>query len=86
MVDHAVNDAGGDEKTVIRSAEAFEFLTVFIGRLRQNGNAVTCIFQRADNDSGAEGRVIDVGVAADIDKVRRVPASFEHIPNGCRGK
>ena len=41
-------------------------------------------FQRADDDGRAEGRVIHIRVAADIDKIRRVPAALAYIRESCR--
>ena len=86
MVDHAVNDAGGNEKTVIRTPKAFKIVRIFPLRLSEHGNAITCGFQRADDDCRAEGRVIDICVTADIDKIRCIPTALTHVRNGCGRK
>ena len=84
MVHHAVNHAGGDEKTIIGTAEALEIIRIFPIRLGEHRDVIACGLERADNDGCAEGRMIHICVAADVDKIRRVPAALAHIGNGCR--
>ena len=86
VIHHAVNHAGGDEKAVIRTAKTLEIVGVFPIRLGEHRNVVARGFQRADDDGRAEGRMIHIRVAADINKIRRIPAALAHIRNGCRGK
>ena len=86
MIDHTVNNAGGNEKTVVRTSETLEIIRIIPMRLSEYGNAITCGFQRADDDRRAEGRVIDICVTADIDKIRCIPAALTHVRNGCGRK
>ena len=84
MVHHAVNHAGGDEKTIVGTAEALEIIRIFPIRLGEHRDVIARGLERADNDGRAEGRMIHICVAADVDKIRRVPAALAHIGNGCR--
>src|SRR5699024_11074267 len=82
VVDHGVDDPGGDEKAEAWAAKALKVLTGMPVRLRQHGHAVTGLFQHAGDDGQPEGGVIDVGVAGDVDKVRRVPAPRAALGQG----
>lgn len=84
VVNHAVNYAGRDEKAVIRAAKAFKIVGVFPIRLGEHRDMVPRGFQCADDDGRAEGRVIHIRVAADIDKIRRVPTALAYIRESCR--
>ena len=86
VIDHAVNHAGGNEEAVIRPAKTLEVRGVLPVRLSENGYAVTGSLKRTGNDGRTKGGMIDICVADDIDKIRRVPAALGHVLCCCRRK
>ena len=86
VIDHAVDDAGGDEKAVIRASKTLEIRRAVPAGLREHSDAVAGGFQRPGDDRGAEGRMIHICVAAHIDEVRCVPAARTQVVGGRRRK
>ena len=84
MIDHRVNVAGGHQKAQPRLTE---FHKRFVARpvgLRYHADLIAVGFQHACDDRRAEGRMIDVGVAADIDEIGLRPAALFHFFTGYR--
>ena len=86
VVHHAVNDAGGHQKTQLGLAKATKILCTVIFGQAQHGNAVSGMFQHAADDGMSKRGVIHIGFAHHIDKIRRIPAPLLHICHGNRQK
>ena len=80
VVDHRVDDAGGDQEADLRPAKPAEVLAGVPVRLRQHRHAIAGAFEHARDDRQPKRRMIDVGVAGHIDEVGRVPAALAHFP------
>lgn len=83
VVDHRVHRAGRHAEEETRRAELAEIAQVVapVG-LRNDGHAVALGLQQAADDRGAEGRMVDVGVAREEHDVHRVPAPLAGLLEG----
>ena len=83
VIDHGVHAAGGDAEEEPWGAEFFEVAEVVapIG-LGDDGDLEAFGFEETADDGGAEGRVVDVGVAGDDDDIEFVPAACEDFVAG----
>lgn len=86
MVDHAVNNPGGDEKAIQGAAKAHDSFRAVPVRLGQYGDPVSGIFKYTRQNGTAKGGMVDIGIPADKNKVRSIPAPRIHILPGCRRK
>ncbi len=76
VVHHGVHVARRHEETQARLAEHGDALGVAPIGLGDEAHLVAVGLQHARDDGGAEGGVIHVGVARDIDEIELVPAAF----------
>ena len=79
VVDHGVHVAAADQKAQPGATEDVDGLGVAPVRLRDDDHAVAVAFQNAADDGVAKGRVVYVGVANDVDKVRLRNAALQHF-------
>jgi hypothetical protein len=79
MRDHAVDIACADEECKARSAEAQKVGIGFPVRLCEHGDRIAVRFEQAADDRRTEARVIDIGIAADIYKIRLCNAAFPQL-------
>ena len=79
VVDHGVHVAAADQKAQPGATEDVDGLGVAPVRLRDDDHAVAVAFQNAADDGVAERRVVYVGVANDVDKVRLRNAALQHF-------
>ena len=86
MRDHGVDIARADEEAEARTPECAERLRRAEVRLRQKADAKACVLQHARDDRRAEGRVIHIGVAVDVDKIDLAPAPRLHLGAVCGQK
>lgn len=70
MRHHGIYIAGIDKKREPRFAEPHKIRLAFIIRLRDYRDTVPLRFQHARNDRSTEGRVIDICIARDKNKIR----------------
>ena len=84
VVDHGVHVAAADQKAQTRAAEDVNGFWIPPVRLGDNDNAVAAVFQDPADDGVAEGGVIYVGVANNIDKIRLLDAPVQHFLFGDR--
>ena len=87
VVHHAVDHAGGNQKAKLGLTEALESLGAVILRQAQHGHMVARVFQHAPDDRVPKGRMIHIGLANHIQKIRRVPAALGNLlgRNGQKG-
>ena len=69
MSDHGVDISGGNEEAEAGFTEPFELVGGAELGLAEHCAGKAVFFEDAGNESCAEGRMIDVSVSADIDKV-----------------
>ncbi len=83
VIDHGVHAAGGDAEEEPWGAEFFEVAEVVapVG-LGDDGDSEAFGFEETADDGGAEGWVVDVGVAGDDDDIEFVPAASEDLVAG----
>ena len=79
MIDHRVHVAGAHQKAQARLAENRDARRVVPIRLADDAHAIAMCFENAADDGHAKAGMVDVGVAADIDKVAAVPSARVHI-------
>ena len=84
MIDHRIHIAAHDEKAQPRLAEDTDRVRVLPVRLGDDADLIARVLQHARNDRMAEGRVVDVAVADDIDEITLLPAAPVHIRAGDR--
>src|SRR6185369_1069662 len=72
---HRVEVAGGDAEEEAGAAEAAEVVGGAPVGLRDQADAQAAALEEAGDEDGAEGGVVDVGVAADDDDVELGPAA-----------
>ena len=82
VVDHGVHIAAGNEKAKPRLPQGSDGVRVSPIRLGENADLIACVLQYPADDGVAKGRVIDVGVADDIDEIALAPTSGGHIAPG----
>ena len=79
VVDHRIHIAGGDEEAELRLAERGDARGVAPVRLGDDADRKAVGLEHAGDDRGAEGGVVDVGVAADVDEIELFDAAGGHI-------
>ena len=79
MRDHGVDVARADEEAEARPPERAERLRRAEVRLCQKADAEARVLEHARDDRRAEGRVIHIGVAVDIDEIDLAPAPRLHL-------
>ena len=70
VIDHGVHVAGGDQKAKARLTVLLHARRVPPVGLADQRNAVAARLKKAADDGRPKARVVHVGVAADVDKVR----------------
>ena len=87
VVDHRVHRSGRDAEEEARRTELGEVAQVVLPvGLGDDGDAVALGLEQAADDRGAEGRVVDVGVAREENDVEVIPSAFADLFDGCRQK
>lgn len=86
MVHHAVDHASGDEKSIIWSAKTHEIMGILPAGLGEHGDAIARALKNAAENGTAKGRMIHICVAADENKIGRIPTANAHVAQSCRGK
>ena len=76
---HRIDVSRADQKAQSRAAVLPEGICAFIIRLRKHGDPKARILQHPRDDRRAEGGVIYVGVAADVDEIGSIPAKRLHV-------
>ena len=79
MRNHGIQISRADQKAEARPPEAAEIRIGIGAGLCQNGNAEALRLQHAGDDGGAEGGMVDIGIAADIDKIGHIPPKRAHL-------
>ena len=79
VVDHRVHVAGGDEEPEAGLAERFDALRLPPVRLGEEPDREPVGFEQPADDGGAEARVVDICIAADIDEVQLFDAPFGEV-------
>ena len=79
MRDHAVDIPRGHKEAEARLAVLAECVAGAEVGLGEDCHAVACVLQHARNDGNAEGRVVDVSVARDVNEVGAIPTARVHI-------
>ena len=82
VIDHAVDHAGGDKEAKPWFSEELKCFGAVVFRKAEHGDAITGIFQNTTDDCMTKGRMIHVGFADYINKVRRVPAALLDFGRG----
>ena len=77
--DHRVDIAAADKEAEPWSAEAGEILIAAPIGLSKECDFETRILKHPRDYGRAEAGVVDISVAADIDKIRLLPSPLEHI-------
>ena len=87
VVDHRVHGPGRDAEEEPRCPQLGEVPQVVppVG-LGHDGHTVPLGLEQAADDRGAEGRMVDVGVAREEDDVECVPSAGAHLLDGRRQK
>ena len=87
VVDHRIHRSCRDAEEEPRGPEFCEVPQVVppVG-LRDDRHAIPFGFEQASHDRGAEGRMVDVGVAREEDDVELVPSAFADLLDGRRQK
>ena len=80
--DHGVKIARADEHAQPRPAHGAEGLRIVPVRLREHGHAQTLGLEHAADDRRAEARMVDIGVAADDERIVPPPAALVHLLGG----
>ena len=86
VVHHGVDHARRDQKAQPGPPEALEILAGVPVGLGQHGHTIARALQHPGDDRQAEGRMIHVGVARHVHKVRLLPAQFAHLRSRHRQK
>ena len=86
VIDHGVHIAAGDEKGQARFSQNPNTLGILPVRLGDDSHSVASGFQHPTDDGVAEGGMVHIGVAHDIDKITLIPAPGLHIRPGDRQK
>ena len=73
---HGVDIAGADQKAQPRPAEFFEIVGGAPVRLGEHGDEKSVLLQHPGDDGRAEGRMIHISVAGDVDKIGYLPTGF----------
>ena len=83
VVDHRVHRAARDAEEQTRRAQLGEVAQVVapVG-LRHDRHPIALGFEQPSDDGGAEGRMIDIGVAREEDDVEAVPAEGAYLLEG----
>ena len=79
MIDHGVHVARSDEETQPRLAENIDALRIFPVGLRNDRNAVSVRLKHAGDDRMTKGRMIDISIADDVNKIGTVPSARAHF-------
>ena len=79
MRDHGVDVARADEEAEARPPERAERLRRAEVRLCQKADAEARVLEHARDDRRAEGRMIHIGVAVDVDEIDLAPAPRLHL-------
>ena len=79
MRHHTVDIAGRDEKTETRTAVFAKGVTAFVVGLREDSHAIAGCLKHTRDDRDAKGRMIDVSVTRNVNKIRSIPAARHHI-------
>ena len=79
VVYHGVHVAAGHQKAQPGTAKHVDGLGVFPVRLGDNPHAVAVVLQNPADDGVAEGRVIHIGIADDVDEITLLPAARAHF-------
>ena len=79
MVDHGIHVPGAYKKTEPRLAQNSNALLILPVRLRNHTYLIAVSLQNTADDGVSKGRMIHVGVPADIDEITLTPAPFFHI-------
>ena len=79
VVHHGVHVAAADKEAQTGSAEDVNGLGISPVRLGDDDDAVAVAFQNPADDGVAEGMVVHISVADDIDEVTLLPAPFQHL-------
>ena len=82
MVYHGIHVAAHNQETQPRLSQNVDGLGIFPVGLGKNADLITGGLQHPADDGVAEGGVVHIGVADDIDKVALLPAPGLHIPPG----
>ena len=75
MGNHGVDIAAGNKETETRSAESHKGGRAVPVRLGEKSHFIARILEDTRYDGCAERRMVNISVAADIDKIRSVPSS-----------
>ena len=78
VADHGIYIAAGHKKAELRSAEALERLAAFVVRLRQHRHKKAVCLKHTAYKGCTEGRMVHIGVAADIYEVGHI---LPFLPN-----
>ena len=79
VVDHGVHVAAGDQKAQTGLAVDVDGSGLAPVGLGDDAHLITGLLQDPGDDGVAEGMVIDVGVADDIDEIALFPAAIDHV-------
>ena len=79
MCHHAIDISRGNQKTKPWLSVFLKGVGTFIIGLRKDGDTKSCILQDTGDDGNAKGRVIHVGVARYVYKIRCIPATRDHV-------
>ena len=82
VIDHGIHIAAGDEEPQAGTAQGRDGLGVLPVGLGQNADFIAVGFQNPADDGMAEGRMIHIGIADDIDKIALLPAAGIHVGLG----
>ena len=79
VVDHGVHVSGADQIAQARRAENIDRIRVPPVRLGADCHLISGAFQHTADDGVAEGGVVHIGVADDVDEIRLLPAQGVHF-------
>ena len=79
---HRVDIAGCHKKSQPRAAVGTEGIAGLVIGLCKDGNAIARVLKHAGNDGNTKGRMIHIGIARDVNKIRRIPAACLHLGTG----
>ena len=79
VVDHAVDDPGGNQETQLWPSKALERFRAVIFRQAEHRHAVACGLQHPANDGVTEGGMIHICLAYGVDKIGRIPSPLSNL-------
>ena len=82
VIDHGVHIAAGNEKAKPRLPQRRDGVRIPPIRLGENADLVARVLQHPADDGVTKGRMIDIGVANDIDEIALTPTPGGHIAPG----